>query len=408
MTGVLSRSGKSSSRALGVAVAALAVLATAACSTTVQGRAAAALPADAPPPVSNAPLPPPSPEDIIPAPEEGRTLEAHRIAAATPIIPATFPDRTEYCFPEGEFFDSEGLEALYFAPGTAAPILDKYGFVAGWGECQQDPDGRGTLSLSVELSDPASAQAAVGELAKAGQDFDERTSTVLDGYPVQTSSDEANDTVEIWASVGRMAAYVYHTAPKGQALDGATRLLAEHTRLLAAFTPTPQAEVPNLPIDPNNLIPRIIDMPGEIRKGTGPYELEAYLRLAIDAEAERTLLADNGFQAMFHAVSGDDNLSYAVSLYQFPSSAQTNAVYEGFARLEETEFGGTRFRLPAVPDAPCFFFDSGTPGAPSFYQRCYVGFGGFLASLDVGGLDAADDMAVMNDLLPKQSDLLRK
>ncbi|WP_214406074.1 DUF7373 family lipoprotein [Pseudonocardia lacus] len=384
----------------------LVLLSIAACSTTVPGRATAALPRDGEPPLNAAPAPP-DPEDIIQAPEDGRSLEAHRIAAATPIIPAIFPDRTEYCFPEGAFFSTEAIEGLYFTEGTAKPILDKYGFASGWGECQQDVDDRGTLALSVELSDPASARAAADELAKAGQDFDERTSTVLDGYPVQTSSDATNDTVEIWAPVGRMLAYVYHTAPSGQALDGATRLITEHTRLLEAFTPTPQAELPNLPIDPAGLIPRIVKLPGEIQKGTGPYELEAYLRLAIDAKAERDLLADNGFESMYYVTSGDEENSYSVSLYKFPGSAQTNVVYDGFARLEEEAFGGTPFELPSIPDAPCFVFDGGYAGTPSFYQRCYVGFGGYLASVDVGGLDAADDTAKMDELLPEQRDLIR-
>jgi hypothetical protein len=207
--------------------------------------------------------------------------------------------------------------------------------------------------------------------------------------------------------VGRTLAYAYHTAPTGQALDGATRLITEHTRLLEAFTPTPQAELPNLPIDPANLIPRIVKLPGDIQKGTGPYELESYLRLAIDAKAERDLLANNGFETMYYVTAGDDELSYSVSLYKFPGSAQTNVVYDGFARLEETAFGGTRFELESIPDAPCFVFDAGIAGTPSFYQRCYVGFGGFLASVDVGGMDSADDTAKMNELLPKQRDLIR-
>jgi hypothetical protein len=393
-------------QAIGIALGVLTLVASAGCSTTVQGRAAAVVPGDGEPPLNAAPGPP-DPEDIIIAPEDGRTLEAYRLAAATPIIPTVFPDRTESCFPDGAFYSTENLETLYFLEGTAKPTLDKYGFAAGWGECQQDVDSRGTLSLSVELSDPASARAAVAELAKAGQDFDERTSTVLDGYPVQTSSDGENDKVEIWAPVGRTMAYVHHTAPIGQALDGATRMVIEHVRLLEAFTPTPQAELPNLPIDPAGLAPRVVTLPGEIHNGTGPYELESYLRLAIDAKVERDLLAGNGFESMYYVTAGDDDLSYSVSLYKFPGSAQTNVVYDGFSQLEDTKYGGTRFRLPSIPDAPCFVFDASIGTIASFYQRCYVGFGGYLASVDVGGMESADDTAKMDELLPKQRDLIK-
>jgi hypothetical protein len=110
---------------------------------------------------------------------------------------------------------------------------------------------------------------------------------------------------------------------------------------------------------------------------------------------------------MYYVTAGDDAFSYSVSLYKFPGSAQTNVVYDGFSRLEETAFGGTRFKLPSIPDAPCFVFDASFGTTPSFYQRCYVGFGGYLASIDVGGLDSAGDTAKMNELLPKQRDLIK-
>ena len=45
-------------------------------------------------------------------------------------------------------------------------------------------------------------------------------------------------------------------------------------------------------------------------------------------------------------------------------------------------------------------------GDGAFYQRCYVGFRTFLASVDVGGLTAPDDYARMNELLPAQRDLI--
>jgi hypothetical protein len=42
----------------------------------------------------------------------------------------------------------------------------------------------------------------------------------------------------------------------------------------------------------------------------------------------------------------------------------------------------------------------------SFAQRCYVGYGSYLASIDIQGLTAADDYAQMNALLPQQRDLI--
>lgn len=81
---------------------------------------------------------------------------------------------------------------------------------------------------------------------------------------------------------------------------------------------------------------------------------------------------------------------------------ETNTVYTAFAELEDAEFGGTPFQLPSIPEAPCFWFESGE----SYYQRCYVGYGSHLASVDVLGLGAPDDVAAMNRLLPAQRDLI--
>ncbi len=58
--------------------------------------------------------------------------------------------------------------------------------------------------------------------------------------------------------------------------------------------------------------------------------------------------------------------------------------------------------LPAIPEAPCFVFAS---SSESFSQRCYVGYGSYLASVDIQGL-TADDYAQMNALLPQQRDLI--
>ena len=84
------------------------------------------------------------------------------------------------------------------------------------------------------------------------------------------------------------------------------------------------------------------------------------------------------------------------------SRPRTNAVYTAFAELEEATFGGTPFTLPAIPEAPCFSF----PFGDAFYQRCYVGYRSYLASVDVSGLTSADDVARMNELLPRQRDLI--
>jgi hypothetical protein len=378
-----------------------------ACTSAVPGTARPAEPAG-PPPTSVQP-PEPGVEVIAPPPlGVGTQVEAIRMAAATSLIKVLLPDRTEGCFPYGPFVDARDLESGFFPAGTAQPILDSYGFVAGWGQCQQNATNQGTLALSMEVSDPDSAALAVTELVDAATDPDQRPTTLpTTGAAGLLRSADGEDTVQAWAAVGRTIAYVFHTAPTGEALGGADLLMADQTTLLAAFTPTPQDQVPALSADPNGLRDLTLDPPGDLDPLTGPYGLDSYIRLAIDPIREREVLAGNGFTGMYSKQSGADGLVYAVNLYAFPSSAQTNVAYVAFADLETAAFAGTPISVPSIPDAPCFAFDAGAgSGVQNFYQRCYVGFGSYLAGIDVGGVAALDDVAEMDRLLVAQWDLI--
>jgi hypothetical protein len=212
------------------------------------------------------------------------------------------------------------------------------------------------------------------------------------------------DTVQVFVPVGRMVAYAFHETGGGQGLAEVDRLMRDQTTLLASFVPTPQAEVAALPVDPHGLQQLTLSPPGELNAFSGPYDLESYLRLAIDPVRERELLLANGFTGMYSKQSANGALTYAVALYAFPTSVQTNAVFNAFAELERSTFGGMPFRLPSIPAAPCFAFVVAADGTA--YQRCYVGFGSYLASVDVGGLSSPDDIAEMDRLLPAQRDLI--
>lgn len=377
------------------------------CTSTVTGTASPADPAPTTtaPTESGAPTEPPA--DVTPPPPRGvgTVLESHRIAGATALIPPLFADRTDTCYPSGPFTGAADVEFGYFPEGTAAHVLDRWGFVAGWGQCGQTPDGgQVTLALAVELSDPDSAVRAAEELAaeQAVNGFEPAEVPGVDA-PALLLADGGLDAVQVFVPVGRMLAYGYHEAPAGEGIEGAGRLMAEQVRLLQAFTPTPQAEVPALPADPLGLAPVTLDPPGAFDDWSGPYDLEGYLRLAIDPGRERELLSANGFRGFYTKQSQEGDQYFAVALYAFPSVTETNRVYEAFAELEAAAFGGTAFELPAIPEAPCFWFDAGDG---TFYQRCYVGFRTYLASVDVGGLAAPNDVSRMNELLPAQRDLI--
>jgi hypothetical protein len=386
------------------AVLPLAVLA--GCTSTVDG---AASPATTPEPSPSTSASPQSTEPdiaVVPPPERGvgLLLEAHRIASVTALVETSFPERTESCFPSGPTTAPRGVEGTYFTAGTAADILERWGFVTGWGQCGTVPDGSyATLTLVMELSDPESAVEAAEELVAA---------QAIDGYeevPVATPGgalllEQCGDaTVQAFVPVGRMVAYVFHEGPAAAAGDDIARVLADQVGLLQGFTPTPQADVPALPTDPDGLQDMALNPPGEFNDFSGPYDFEGYLRIAIDPVRERELLGGNGFAGFYAKQSDEGSSLFAVALYRFGTVDQTNAVYTGFAELEGTAFGGTPFVLPVIPEAPCFVFDAGGGG---FYQRCYVGYRTHLASVDVGGLTAPDDYTRMNELLPAQRDLI--
>ncbi len=378
------------------------------CTSTVEGSASPASSA-APPPTTSAPptSEPAEPSiEVTPPPTRGvgLLLEAHRIASVTALVQTSFPDRTESCFPSGPSTSAAALESVYFTPGSAADVLERYGFVTAWGQCNRTADGAfGTLTLAMEMSDPEAAVLAAEELveAQAIDGFQPVDVDVDGGALLLQDGDRA--TVQAFVPVGRMVAYVWHESLAAAAGDDVTRVLGDQVTLLQGFTPTPQADVPSLPTDPDGLQGMTLDPPGEFNDFSGPYDFEGYLRVAIDPVRERELLGSNGFTGFYAKQSDEGDRLYAVAVYRFGSTEQTNAVYDGFAQLEATAFGGTPFVLPAIPEAPCFVFDS---GGGVFYQRCYVGFRTFLASVDVGGLTAPDDYARMNELLPAQRDLI--
>ena len=401
------------------ATALLAALLLAGCTSTVEGTASPAATSGSSAPTStSASSSAPAPTgQVTPAPEvgPGTGAEARRIAAVTSLPVTVSPERTDSCFPSGPFGTGNSIDGIYFGDGRARQELDRWGLVAGWGNCSQDTANNATLVLLTEVSDPESAVAAADALNEISLDFGGAEYESVDlpelgvsGAIATGGSDSAGaptDTVQAWVATGRMLAYSYLDGPAGSARDLLVRQLQDQISLVAGFQPTPQDQVPDLPVDPLGLAGFALTTPGDQTRFTGSYDLEGYLRLAIDPTVERQLLSANGFAGAYYRTSYDEaaSLDYAVSLYTFPTSAQTNAVYTGFAQLEATAFGGTPFALPAIPEAPCFSFQS---SSESFYQRCYVGYGSYLASIDVQGLAAADDYTQMNALLPQQRDLI--
>ncbi|MCO1657936.1 DUF7373 family lipoprotein [Pseudonocardia humida] len=401
MTGGDGRAGHGTGR-WAVALGLLAALS--ACAAPLEGRAAA-VDAVAAPTAPGEPAP-----GITPPPAEGISVEAARLAAATPYVREVLPDRADTCGPAGPLTSPGRVEDLgAYPPGTVEPVLVKYGYVAGWRACAAPPDAPPevrSVADTLEMADPAAARATAAELAATSLRSGEQQTSVLGGSRAQVLSEGDREVVEIWVPVGRTIGFVRHNGPAGTALGEATRLADAHARLLAAFTPTPQAEVADLPVDPLGLVPRMVRPPGDVLSGTGWYGLAATLHTAADPVATRALLTTHDHLGGFRIRTDDGILGYLVVLDAFPGPAQAEAVRAAYAAVEDGYPDQRRIALPAVPDATCHTVDRGTTGAPLVTQRCLVTRGGYLAPVDVYGSDRVDDTTTLGAMVRTQVDLI--
>lgn len=367
------------------------VCALAACTSAVPGAGRPAPPVSAP----------------TPAPSVGTRVEAIRLAAATPLVEDLLPERVNGCRPFGPFIDPAELERLAFLPGTVEPTLRRSGFVAAWSQCRQEENGRGTLAMAVAVADSASAAAVVIDLAGiGGLSPDDAVTLPASGAVGTLVSGGGQETVQAWSSVGPTVGYVFHVATPGRAAPEADQLMVDQLALLRAYEPTPPDQVAALPPDPDGLRAFTIEPPGRVEPLTGPYGLDSLVRQAIEPVTEREVLRSAGFTGAYNRSSVDGSTAYSITTYAFPTSTQTNAAYDEFARLESVDYGGVPIVVPSVAAAPCFALDVGTEADPVHYQRCYVGYGRYLARVEVIGADDPDDTLVMDPLLVAQRDLI--
>lgn len=377
-------------------------LALTACSATIEG--------DGRPGEADATTAGPPPSTPTPAPPigPGTLVEAHRLAGATLLVGQVLPELNDNCAPTGPYVDPAELESDtgLFVPGTAASILQQYGFVAAWSYCRTDGADKATTMMVAELSDPTSAAAAVDALL-ASLAVGRFQPTELPEAPEARAliRDEAGDIdLHVLRAVGRMLVYAYHSEVDAEpARRNASAAIDAQAELLADFRPTPQADVPRLDPDPFDLAARVLDPPAPLTNLSGSYGLASYLRVSISPDTEERLLLDTNFVGTYLKQSVlQDGLSYQMVVYQFASLPDADAAYQGFKAIEEGEFDNrTTFFVPELPTTPCYYFPAAA-GSDLLYQRCYVRVRGYLASVDVTGITDPADTAAIRALLREQ------
>jgi len=341
-------------------------------------------------------------------------VESHRIAGVTLLIGEVLPELSDNCNPFGPVVDAAETEAGLglFAPDTAAPILSRYGFVAGWAYCRAAADVRATSVFVAEMSDPDSASVAADELA-AVLAADGYAPTELPDLPagrVLIREDDVDDAsfVQALLPVDRMLVYLFHAdLDPEQATENASTVLSGQAELLSAFEPTPQDAIATLDPDPFGLAARAADPPSTaLSPFSGSYDLDSYLRVAIAPERERELLLDNGFVGTYiKQTEIEDGKSYQIVVYEMGSLPEADATFTEFRNIETEEYDGTRFTVPEDQTIPCFYFEVEEGG--TYYQRCYTREGKYLASIDVFGVPNPFDIAEIRMLNTAQIQAMR-
>lgn len=381
-----------------------------ACSSTVSGQG---IPAGPQPGTSSTPSRPTT-ASATPAPPvgPGTVVESHRIAGVTLLVGAVLPELTDSCNPSGPVVDAAETEMTLglFPPDTAAPILTRYGFVAGWASCRAADDVRATTIFLAEMSDPDSASVASDEIA-AALAIDGYASTefpdIPDGRVLIREDGQDASIVQALLPVDRMLVYLFHAnLDTEQATANATTVLTLQADLLATFEPTPQDSIASLDPDPFGLAARAADLPGKLTNFSGSYDLASYLRVAIAPERERAVLMDNGYVGTYvKQTEAENGRSYQIVVYEMGSMAEADTTFTEFRDIETEEFDGTRFTVPDDRTIPCFYFEVEDTG--TYYQRCYTREGKYLASIDVFGVPSPFDIADIRMLNTAQIQAMR-
>ncbi|WP_306356514.1 MULTISPECIES: hypothetical protein [unclassified Nocardia] len=257
----------------------------------------------------------------------------------------------------GVIADYRGVSSMISSPQRFAlddfSVLGAYGAIAADKGYGGDDQTETMLSITlIALPDEKSAAAAAAAMARA--DFETNADNVpvtVDAYPAALSHWRPGvPTIGSWLAWKSVVIRVFARIPEPnleQLVDSATRAYGKQLADLESFTPTPEADIPNLRMDPDKLLPRLIK--------TGDYTPHDRL-FAVYGPRAYSLLVDNPADALANYSSRGVS-SVAVSdnkfLFQLSDSAQAADVVAYLASVDDG-LGYVPLRgVSGVPDITC-------------------------------------------------------
>ena len=311
-----------------------------------------------------------------PSPADGTVLEGIRMSDAVADT-SQFGSALNYLRQAGPVADTASIVPIVGETGKR--VLDGLGWVAGYRASYADaprlPDGGAPpsyLGLSIMLlrfPDDAAAKEAASALELANwTDFGKTVAAPLPKHPeIAARYTPGTGALLLDTSIGPFVLRLMFEAPPDgieNHIGELDAVIDEEQALLREFTPTPIAEIPSLPRDPDGLLARMVATDPAKPPPPSPtfavYGSTGALRDQLPAIREDKLYEKWGVDRF--AVSGNQHL---YRLRDNQAAKDMSAEFIAQSSGTEHEIDGD----PNVPDSRCFQADAPAASAPGYACR---------------------------------------
>lgn len=313
-----------------------------------------------------------------PSQPEGTLLEGIRMAEAVPDT-SQFDSLLLYRWQADPIPDTASLIPAIGDAGKQ--VLDRYGWLAGYRASYADqpqlPDGSappafiGMSVLLLRFPDDAAASAAAADLeVSSWKDLTITVAVPLPEHPQVIGRYTPGDPILIADSaIGPFVVHLILQTPASGVethVDILDQVLDAETPLLGSFKPTPAAQIPTLPRDPEGLLARMVSTnpAGQPPSATfAVYGPVGALRGQPPSVRKDKLYQKWGVDRL--AVSADQHL-YRLRDHQAALDMMAEFTADSSSREHAIEAD------PNVPDERCFQANNPAPNTPGFACRIVV------------------------------------